>query len=132
MRTERTGRTGEATTVQTVERATRFTVTPSTDPRDRLRAGEARDLPQAARFVEAGCVREQAEIVANYRRDGVTAPKGMSETMTATVNAAREAAWHYEQEHAEFVKRLSTRLTDAGLFDWAEALERGSYSRLGW
>jgi hypothetical protein len=118
--------------MQTVERAYGHVVTPSTDPRDRLRAGEARDLPQAARFVEAGCVREMNEIIQSYRRDGVTAPRGMSETMTATVNAAREAAWHYEEEHREFVRRLAERLTDAGLFDWAASLERGEYSGHGW
>jgi hypothetical protein len=118
--------------VLTAERATRFVVTPSTDPRDRLRAGCARDMLTAALLVKTGCNKEQAEIVAGCVQDRVTPPSGMTGTLLTTYRAADEAEFHWHQEHAEFVKRLTTRLTDAGLFDWAAALERGEYSALGW
>jgi hypothetical protein len=101
------------------------------DPRDRLRSGLVRDLPLAAQLVERACIFEQAEVLEGCRLDGVP-PEAMSETLAATLNAAREAHWHWQQEHAEFVRRVVARLTDAGLFDWAEAVECGDYSRLGW
>jgi hypothetical protein len=103
----------------------------TSDPRDRLRSGLVRDLPTAAALVERGVSFEQAERAADCRADGVPMTP-MSEEMAATLNAAKEAHWHWQQEHAEFVRRVTARLTDAGLFDWAEAFDRGDYSRLGW
>jgi hypothetical protein len=65
-------------------------------------------------------------------QDRVTPPAGMTGTLADTFWAAHEAEHHYHAEHKLFVERLAARLTDAGLFAWAEALERGEYSALGW
>lgn len=104
----------------------------STDPRDRLAAGHIPSFPAACRAVEAGCQMEQRELTDSYGRDGTQPPPLALLTWTERADRAREARWYYDQAHAALTAQVTRQLTDAGLFDFAEALERGDTSRLGW
>lgn len=94
----------------------------STDPRDRLMAGAITSFVAACRAVEAGCRMEQREAPDDADRAA----------WSERAEGAREARWYYEQAHAALVAQVTRQLIDAGLWPYAEALERDDMRRLGW